>query len=253
MHFLQFNPPVIGHRGASAYAPENTLASFVKAAQLGLQWVEFDAMQTACGEIIIFHDEDLNRTSDGKGAIMQRPFSYLQSLDAGAWFHPRFSGERIPVLQTVIQFLQEANMSANIELKAVEGQEKKLVKRVMDEMSPFLKKNNYQFIFSSFSLETLHYLREYDKHCQIGLLLHEWKKNWEKTCESLQCVSVHVNHEIMTKAKAKKIKSLNKALLCYTVNDAVRANQLFSWGADAVFSDVPDKILNSLDEESSAR
>jgi glycerophosphoryl diester phosphodiesterase len=243
MNFLQFNPRVIGHRGACAYAPENTMSSFVKAAQLGIQWVEFDVMQAAGGEVVIFHDESLDRTSDGRGKIHQFPLSYLESLDAGSWFHPHFSGERIPALLTVIQFLQEANMSANIELKAVKGQEKNLVKRVMDELSPFLKNRNHQFIFSSFSIETLYYLREYDKDCQIGLLLHEWKNDWEKICESLQCVSVHVNHEIMTKTKAKKIHSLHKALLCYTVNDAARANKLFSWGVDAVFSDAPDKII----------
>ena len=91
---LQFLPPVIAHRGASAYAPENTLAAFVKAAQLGIRWIECDVMQAACGEVIIFHDETLERTTNGKGDVDRYPYSYLQSLDAGSWFDPIFSGEK---------------------------------------------------------------------------------------------------------------------------------------------------------------
>ena len=75
--------------------------------------------------------------------------------------------------------------------------------------------------------------------------MHEWEPDWEDICLSLQCVSIHVNHEIMTPAAAMSIKTMKKALLCYTVNEAKRAKELYSWGVDAVFSDVPDKILQS--------
>ena len=116
---LSFNPPVIAHRGASVYAPENTLAAFTKAAQLNIKWVEFDVMQAACGEPIIFHDETLDRTTNAKGDVSQQPYAYLQTLDAGTWFHPRFAGERIPTLKQVLQFLRDTKIAANIEIKAL--------------------------------------------------------------------------------------------------------------------------------------
>lgn len=240
---MKFNPPVIGHRGACAYAPENTMASFVKAAQLGVKWVEFDVMQSADGVPVIFHDELLNRTTNGEGEIHDYPYAYLQSLDAGTWFHPDFSCERIPTLMTVIEFLRDAGMSANIEIKALPGQEEKLIKKVMSEMRPYLSANNQNYLFSSFSMQALHVLRKHAPDCQMGLLLHEWEADWQSTCQSLNCVSVHVNEEIMSKEAADEIKAMDKLLLCYTVNDAARAKELFTWGVDAVFSDAPDVVL----------
>src|SRR3990167_7563410 len=126
---LLFNPKVIAHRGASAYAPENTLIAFTKAAQLEIKWIEFDVMQASCGTPIIFHDETLNRTTNGKGDVCRYSYTYLQTLDAGSWFNPRFSGERIPTLNAVMAFLANENMNANIEIKALPGQEEQCVVR----------------------------------------------------------------------------------------------------------------------------
>jgi len=77
------------------------------------------------------------------------------------------------------------------------------------------------------------------------LLLDTWVQGWEEICESLQCISVHVNHKILSPELTKKIKERGKLLLCYTVNEPERADTLFSWGVDGVFSDVPDKILRN--------
>lgn len=243
---LHFNPPVIGHRGACAYAPENTLASFTKAAQLGVKWVEFDVMQAADGELIIFHDELLDRTSNGHGHVDHYPYPYLYSLDAGSWFSPAFSGERIPTLRAVIEFLQNANMCANVEIKALPGREEQIVKRVLLDLQPYLATANNQFLFSSFSMGALNFLRQTSSQCQIGLLLDEWEPDWQTVCQSLNCVSIHVNQGIMSAAAALEIKKMNKMLLCYTVNNPIRAQELYGWGVDAVFSDAPDKIIKSL-------
>jgi len=243
MTSLHFNPPVIGHRGACAYAPENTMSSFIKAAQLNVKWVEFDVMSSSDGVPIIFHDETLNRTTNGQGEVSHASYAYLQTLDAGKWFNYIFSDERIPTLMTVISFLQEAKIAANIEIKSTPEQEEKLIQRVMTEMKPYLAKANDQFLFSSFSITALHTLRKLSPDCHIGLLLHEWHPDWKHICHSLNCVSVHVNEEIMTETMAHEMKAMNKKLLCYTVNDAKRAKELFAWGVDAVFSDVPDKII----------
>lgn len=240
---LHFVPPVIAHRGASAYAPENTIAAFVKAAQLGMKWVEFDVMLSACGKPILFHDENLERTTNGKGHVVDYPYAYLRGLDAGSWFHPAFSGERIPSLTQALEFLQNANMSANIEIKPLPGEDLDTVLYTLQDVALYHPKPTCSILFSSFSLTALRAIRKDSAQHLIGLLMDKWLPDWQVICDDLSCVSVHLNHQIVTLEKAKKIKDTGRLLLCYTVNDPLRAKQLFSWGVDAVFSDEPDKIL----------
>src|SRR5690348_4859908 len=111
---FSFNPPWLAHRGASASAPENTLAAFKAAKEQGARWLEFDVMLAACGEAVIFHDETLERTTNGQGFLHDYPYHFLKTLDAGSWFGPRFAGERIPTFKETVDFIIEANLSANI-------------------------------------------------------------------------------------------------------------------------------------------
>lgn len=242
---LQFMPPVIAHRGASGYAPENSLSAFVKAAQLGIKWVEFDVMQAACGEAVIFHDDLLDRTSNGKGPVIAQPYQVLEQLDSGQWFHQMYAGERILSLRQLLIFLYENKMHANIELKAAPGHDESLVDKVLDVIEGLRPKVPDTILFSSFSVHALKYLHTIAPNHLLGLLIHDFDFDWEKAAYQLNCVSLHVNQEIMTEVIAKQLKSTAKKLLCYTVNDPLRASILFSWGIDAVFSDVPDIIANS--------
>lgn len=248
MASINFRPPVIAHRGASGYAPENTLSAFIKAADLGIKWVEFDVMQAACGEVVVFHDDILDRITNGKGPVVQYPYSYLRTLDAGSWFDPAFSGERIPTLAQVLEFLQSAKINANIEIKALPGQEEQLVKRVLTVMKSYLLDSSSTFLFSSFSIDALQFLRKHSSDYYLGLLMHDWLPNWHEVCEKLNCISVHVYDEILTHHLAKEIKNKDKALLCYTINNRLRANEVYSWGVDAVFSDFPDRFLKFVND-----
>jgi glycerophosphoryl diester phosphodiesterase len=240
---LKFPSRVIGHRGASAYAPENTMASFARAAQLGCKWVEFDVMLAQCGTPIVFHDETLDRTTNGHGVVDHYPYTYLHGLDAGSWFSTAFTEERIPTLEQVLIFLKDQHMQANVEIKPMPGVDQATVVESLKVVDAIFSQPNDHILFSSFSFPALRYLRAQMPTCQIGLLLHEWEPNWQRVCNELSCVSVHVNEEILTVDKAREIKDMDKQLLCYTVNDSTRAHELFSWGVDAVFSDCPDKIV----------
>jgi len=242
---LHFDPPVIAHRGASGYAPENTLSAFIKAAQLGIKWVEFDVMQAWCGEVIVFHDDELNRITTQTGLVTQHPYSYLRTLDAGSWRDLSFSGERIPTLMQTMEVLDSVNMNVNIEIKGLSNQIEKLVLSVLKQMAFYLTHQRSRILFSSFSIEALRLLRQHSAKCQIGLLLHEWLPNWQEICVELNCVSVHVYDKILTHETVRQVKKMNKVLLCYTVNDFERASQLYAWGVDALFSDFPDLILKA--------
>ena len=90
------NPEIIAHRGFSIRAPENTLSAFEAALETGVESVEFDVQTAACGTPVLFHDPMLGRTTNGVGPLRRRPLSQLKALDAGSWFGPEFSAERIP-------------------------------------------------------------------------------------------------------------------------------------------------------------
>src|SRR4051794_34519268 len=103
-------PKVIGHRGAKAYAPENTLAGIRTAAQQGARWVEVDVKLTRDGVPILMHDDTVDRTTNGKGAAATLDFAELRRLDAGAWFGPAFAGERIPTLEEALALVFDLDL-----------------------------------------------------------------------------------------------------------------------------------------------
>ena len=239
---ILFDPPVLAHRGASADVPENTMSAFVRAIQLGIQWVEFDVMLAACGTPIIFHDETLDRTTNASGNVGDYTYAYLQTLDAGAWFKSTYAGERIPTLDQVAEFLVATGLHANVEIKPLPGQEEATVDATLKVMSAFFVEDSPQILYSSFSIPTLQYLRVRAPHCLMGLLMHEWLPDWQQTAESLQCVAINVNEGILTAERVRQIKDTGRLLLSYTVNDVDRADQLYGWGVDAVFSDQAARI-----------
>lgn len=227
---LAFNPPVIGHRGACGYAPENTLVSFAKAKQLGIQWVEFDVMLTKDHEVIVFHDDTLDRVTPAKGNVIDHDYAFIKSLDAGSWFGSQFAGIKIPTLREVILFLNDQSLNANIEIKTQIGKEKILVQKVLSLIKEYWKKDKFPPLITSFSRLTLERVREFSSNSLIGFLMDGWEEDWQKFCDRLNCVTVDVNHDILDVDKVNKIKSTQRVLLSYTVNDANRARELFTMG-----------------------
>src|SRR5271154_6533668 len=110
-------PCVIGHRGAAASAPENTLAGLRRAKALGRSWVEFDVRLPGDGALVLCHDPRLDRTTSGSGLVSATSLAAIRELDAGSWFDPSFAGERVPTLDEVLSLASELDLGANIEIK----------------------------------------------------------------------------------------------------------------------------------------
>src|ERR1700681_4503232 len=108
---------VVGHRGAMGHRPENTLASFEHALELGADWIELDVHLTRDGALAVIHDESVDRTTDGHGLVRDHSLLELKLLDAGAWFGPGFVGERVPTLDEVLEFARARNTVVDIEIK----------------------------------------------------------------------------------------------------------------------------------------
>src|SRR5262252_4984158 len=118
------HPRIIGHRGGGMLAPENTLAGFRKASAMGFGAVEFDVMLTADGIPILIHDETLDRTTNGRGAVSSLPYAKIADLDAGAWFGPQHRGERVPRFEDAGRLCIELGLWANVEIKPASGFER---------------------------------------------------------------------------------------------------------------------------------
>lgn len=110
-------PLVIAHRGASRIAPENTLAAFRQAAADGADYIEFDVACTADGELVVIHDDTLDRTTDGRGPVQEITLQQIKQLDAGRWKDAAFAGERIPTLDETLATAAELGLGVYIEWK----------------------------------------------------------------------------------------------------------------------------------------
>ncbi|MHC8508894.1 MAG: glycerophosphodiester phosphodiesterase [Rhodospirillales bacterium] len=237
------DPRVFGHRGAAAYAPENTLASFRKAAELGCQFVEFDVVLTRDGHPVVFHDNTLDRTTDGTGAAAAATLAELSRLDAGAWFGAGFRGEPLPTLHQVIECLRETGMGANVEIKPASGFEAQtgaVTAQVLTQIWPGALPPP---LMSSYSQDALAAARDEAPQFPRAFLVKDpASADWETACAELECASLHVGEKFVTPELIAHAHEKGLNIRAYTVNDPARAEQLFEWGIDGVFSDAPDRV-----------
>lgn len=233
---------LIAHRGASAYAPENTLASFELLADFNVGWAEFDVILTADGIPVVIHDQVLSRTTDGKGLMSKTPSDQLSKLDAGRWFSDQYIDERVPHLSEVLDTLARMNIRPNIELKPSLGSEDQTARTVLSTVERIWPADKPAPLYSSFNYRCLQVLRDLSCTVNIALVMNH-ARGWKQKAEALNCVSVNLNHRYLRADVVREIKASDRLLLAFTVNSARRAKKLFSWGVDAVFSDYPDLLL----------
>ena len=221
----------IGHRGAMGHKPENTLVSIRKAIELGAPCVEIDVYHVD-GRLVVFHDDRLERTTNGKGVLAEQSFDYLRSLDAG-------DGERIPTLEEVCSEVH-SRAGLNIELKGpgTAGPVAELVRRLCQEGH-----RKDRFLVSSFDRHALVEMGRLDPQIKLGVLLDSFFEADVEFALDLGAFSVHpcVEHVHGQLVKASQAKGLK--VYVYTVDrseDIVRMAQL---GADGVFTNFPERVL----------
>jgi glycerophosphoryl diester phosphodiesterase len=238
-------PRIIGHRGAALSAPENTLAGFSIAASLGVSWIEFDVRLTADRRCILLHDDTLDRTTSGKGPAAALSFAEIRQLDAGAWFGPDFAGQRVPGLDEAIDLLGRLQLGAIVELKPAPGTETEtghLAAALLAERWPA---HLPPPIVSSFKPEALAAARATAPQFARALLVGAVPRDWRRQLDALDCAMLHADQRWLNRAVVDLLHAADMPLFAYTVNLATRAAELFSWGVNAVFSDCPERVLDS--------
>jgi len=235
-------PSLIGHRGAAAHAPENTLAGLEAARRLGMTWVEFDVALSADGHPVILHDESLLRTAGLDRLVSELSLEELRRLDAGRWFGPAFAGEPLPTLQDYVHRLEALGLGANIEIKPVTGHEAATAAAVVEAVKADWPAALPAPLLSSFAVASLEVARDLGPGIARGYLVEELPVGWAATAARLGCVSVHPWHEPLTAAQVRAIKQAGYAVAVYTVNEAARGRTLLAWGVDSLITDDPPAL-----------
>jgi glycerophosphoryl diester phosphodiesterase len=233
---------VLGHRGAGIHAPENTLAAIRCAAKLGLQWVEFDVRQSLDGTLVLMHDETLERTTNGHGLLNDANITDLRALDAGKWFSSDFANEPIPTLGEAVDLMAGLGIAANVEIKLSPSDDPRIGAVIADLLANSWPVNFPPPIISSFDAGPLEAARGAAPELPRMLIVNAVTEDWREQIEELDCHYINTCHETLTLEAAREVCATEIELLSYTVNDPARAQELFSWGVAAVFSDVPEKI-----------
>lgn len=229
---------IIAHRGASAYAPENTLIAMEMAAQMGATWCEFDVMLAGSGEAIIIHDETVDRTTDGSGEVAAFSLTQLKALDAGKWFDPKFAGERVPSFVELLTLLQKLKLNINVEIKPSAGLDVQTAEKTVQLLNQHWNIKKSPPLLSSQSLDALRTVRQCEPNWSLGCVIHDWAEHWYAWVKELNCTAVSVNHQILEPNLVLGLKNIVPLVLAYTVNDVKRAEELFNMGVDAIFTDV---------------
>lgn len=232
---------IIAHRGASAYAPENTLAAFQKALDMGAKAVEFDVQMTADGELIVIHDDFLSRTTNGQGLVIQTDYEVIKTLDAGSWFDPIFKDEKIPLLKEVLILLKD-RVEVHLEIKKIAFEKRPIEEAIYQCVKEIGMVD--QVIFSSFDHQCLLYLSK-TYHVTIGMLtgssLVEPAGYIKSTGIALS--SYNPSAEYVSQSLVAAIHGDGYQVTTYTVNDLWLLDLLEEMGVDGVFSNYPD-LLN---------
>ena len=222
---LRTPPVIIGHRGAAGLAPENTLPSFARAVALGVKAVEFD-VHLCDGELVVIHDDTLERTTNGTGAVSAIRLAALRALDAGG-------GAQVPLLAEVLDLLPET-VACNIELKGVG------TARPLADFLP--APGRRQMLISSFDHGALEDFRAVRTDYALAPLFGRWRRDAISTAEDFGSGFINLGVKIATASRLQAICEADLRALVYTVNDLATARRLIGDGAWGVFTDYPDRV-----------
>jgi glycerophosphoryl diester phosphodiesterase len=238
-------PLVLGHRGASAEAPENTIAAFRLAIERGADGVELDVWRCASGEVVVAHDEDTARTAGERLRIPDAPLSALRALDVGAWKGPAFRGERIPLLEEALEAVPRGVV--NVELKSRGGRDLRLAQAAARAVARAGAAP--RVIASSFDWRLLLAFRLAAPEVPAGLLFdggRAWRaRTWIAT-RLFAPAAVHPDRALVTDARLRAWIARGLAVNVWTVDDPADAARLTKGGAAALVTNVPGRIREAV-------
>jgi len=229
------------HRGARAQAPENTLPAFELAIAQGADGVEFDVQFTADDQLVVIHDETVERTTDGHGRVVAYSLAQLQRLDASA-DKPGFEGVQIPTLTAVLELLAPTGLSLNIELKNSVEDYPGLEEAVLEAVEDFGLAD--RVVLSSFNHYSLKKLQDLLAPPERGMLYTDPLYRPWRYASKLGVSALHPPARYVTSSRyVRRAHAAGLAVRPWVVNGERRLERMFRWGVDAVFTDYPARAL----------
>jgi len=223
---------IIGHRGAMGYETENTLASIEKALELGVDMIEVDVFQIRSGEVAVFHDERVDRLTNGAGLIEEYYYLDMKRLTLDG-------GHKIPILQDVLK-LVDHKVPMNIELKG-----KGTAGNIRKIASFYAEKRGWkpeQFLISSFDWDELREYRRLDPTGRIAVLTEGDPLEALEVAAELKAEAINPHYTQLNAENVAQIHEAGYKVYTWTVNDPAEFQRLVSIGVDGVFSDFPDRM-----------
>ncbi len=221
---------VYGHRGAPAEHPENTLAGFRRALELGVEGIELDVHLSKDGVPVVLHDETVDRTTNGAGAVADMTVDELKALDAG-------EGERIPTLAEVLDLVGDAVL-VDIEVKANAAGS-----AVLEE----IKGRDTRWVISSFDWDVLRYVRSVDAEAELWVLSTGATDEALATVDEVKASALALWQRAIDEDIAKMLVERSVPFWPWTVNDPEQAERLLEWGAFGICTDDPARLLEALE------
>ncbi len=232
---------VIAHRGASGHAPENTLASFRRALEMGARAVEFDVHLTLDGELVVAHDDDLRRCGRDRRSLRRLLWEDARRVDVGSWFNPRFSAERLPRLDQVYDLLPP-EVEVHAELKHGSAVYPGIEERALD----LIRRRSAlrRTLISSFDHAALRVVRGLDETARVGYLLG--LSTLEKAFREMKTLRAESLNLSRRQAGPRAIKAAHDRgykVLVYTVNTPLERDRFARLGVDGIFCNYPELDL----------
>ncbi|MDP6921881.1 MAG: glycerophosphodiester phosphodiesterase [Lutibacter sp.] len=230
---LQAQVMVIGHRGAKGHLPENTLPSIQKAIELGVDAVEIDVFRCKTGEIVVFHDDTVDKLTDGNGAIENMTLTEIQALKV-------LEKGRIPTLEAVMRLIK-GRVLLNIELKGRQTAEG--THALIEKMLTSHLWTADRFIISSFDWEELSIFRKISPDMALAVLTDKDPLQALDFAWAVQAIAINPNYTDLNEEKVRKIHKAGFKVYPWTVNQPAAIKRMIELGVDGIFSDFPERIL----------
>ena len=233
---------VFAHRGASGYAPENTLAAFDLARRLGADGVELDLQMTKDGELVVIHDETVDRTTDGSGWVKDLTCREIKALNASMG-SPDYPDEKVPTLSEVFDLLADSPLAIDIEIKdclvIYPGIVEKLLKTI-DQ-----RDWEYRITISSFNHITLAHIRQIGSLAYTGVVFQDMLYEPWNYAHQLWATALHPHYQYVDYVPNLIEESRNCLLEInvWTVNEAADIDRMLAWGVDGIITDYPDRVI----------
>ena len=235
---------VQAHRGASAVAPENTVAAFRAARNQGARWVELDVALLGDGTPVVIHDVTLDRTTNRTGSLAAIGRGDLGAIDAGGWFGPAFASEPLPTLPEVIAALGELGLNVNVEIKQHEHH--RSLQQLTDTVHACLRDRapHTEVMISSFDPDCLRGMHRLDADYELAMLWGELPPDWLDRVASIPATAIHLHYRALSFGVLDRAADRGIAVRAWTCNDPGQMEPFWREGLAGVITDNPSLFLS---------